>query len=217
VAAMMTLISQRSRGQTANADAYAAVHAFVQAAYPSLSRRHLVFTINGGGWLPFDSIPAPLMHLVVLVGVLQNAVDSHGIPHPILAAHADFDRQARIVQFSAGESEFVNFDRQRQIESKIQGAAPALSDEARDALLREAGLTFGPAAEKEITKVARAQLEQLEPFVGKATIVRLDFSPMYMVAWNVVVRTRAGTQSFDYTLSFEPFEGKLIGLARHRQ
>src|ERR1700682_736360 len=84
--------------------------------------------------------------------------------------------------------------------------------------LEKAGGRYGPQAKSEIEK--RVPIKQLEPLIGKITILRSEFEirakgtqPTAVLTWTVVVRAhKQGKKDIKYWLRLEPFGGNLISL-----
>jgi len=100
---------------------------------------------------------------------------------------------------------------------------PEWSDAEANQALKQAGARYGTEDKQEFLK--RLPLKQLEPVLGKLTLVSANFhvfnNPEHLgdpsLEWwvNVSVLLPDGTRG-SYALFFEPFEGKLIEILRPR-
>ena len=187
-------------------------HALLKVFYPSLLRQQLYFGTKGDEGVPFDSLASPLMHFAVVVVKPPDDVSPLGRRREILSGHIDFDFDGQLTGWLANDSDFINADSRRRLEARI---GPNLSDSKVAAILSDEGVKYGLGAEQQMIDFVRPLLVRLEPFIGKTTTVGAALKLGDYVAWIVSVRAEKEGSTFDYTLAFEPFEGKLTAVHRY--
>jgi hypothetical protein len=139
-----------------------------------------------------------------------------------LIAYFDFDQDSHIEGVHIAGDSLVNDTRFTRI-SQLVNAHRNWSDGQVVRALKDAGVKYGP--EDKESFLASLPQKDLESLLGRLTIQSVEFhlrheqsgGPIAELWWIVEAdakSTDSKTQSF--TLSFEPFDGKLTGLHRHQ-
>ena len=205
-------------------DTYTAAIRLMRAFYPELGGNGIMMDVEAQ--LPFDA-DGPLLSFYVQV----SATDQSGriaSPHPNpssadrvgqLSAHFQFDgRDHRIFSIFANGS-FLNNEKQQAV-TKLVDEHPEWSEGQMTDALSAAGAKFGPNQKGAL--LARLPLKDLERDFGKVEMLSVDFTfrgnsepPFYAVMkWSVRFRATKDGKRDEYTMSVEPFEGKVVTLGR---
>lgn len=202
---------------------YAAAKAILKALYPEIADRNFVITVRDTASLD-DERGMTDFSIALQERTFRDAAKTEVSLKDYLGAKFFFPayKDGRVYQLSVG-GPFVN-------ESKLEGLRKLVdshrewSDEQVVSALETAGARLGPS-EKEAFS-ATLPLKLLEPFLGKLTVLSVDFrlrdrsemkndAPAAELYWAVYVEARyPGRKLLRYYLAFEPFEGRLISLGR---
>jgi len=212
-------------GRSPNAcdDTYIAAIRLMRAFYPELSSKGI--NVDVKALYPFDA-DGPLLSFYVQV----SASDQTGrIAFPAypssadrvgqLSAHFQFDgRDRRIFSIFANGS-FLNYEKQEAL-TKLVDEHPEWSEAQMTAALSTAGAKFGPNQKEGL--LARFPLKELESILGKIEMGPAEFTfrgntepPHYAVMdWSIRFRASKNGKSDEYTMSVEPFGGKVVSFGR---
>jgi len=214
-------------GGTPNAcdETYTAAIRLMRAFYPELSGKGIMMNVETQ--YPFDA-DGPLLAFYVQVSTSDqtNRIVAAPYPNPSsadrvgqLSAHFQFDgRDHRIFSIFANGS-FLNGEKQLAL-TKLVEEHPGWSDAQMTDALLAAGAKFGPSQKEAL--LARFPLKELESILGKIEMGPAHFTfrgnsepPFYAVMnWSLRFRATKDGKRDEYTVSVEPFEGKVVTFGR---
>jgi len=153
-------------------------------------------------------------------GFIAGNCPERGIPpQEYLSATFHFDEKGHIVTFRAQGTSAGNVTAKRTYEKDIDLSKHPTGAELIDALKR-AGAKYGPDDKEEFVK--SLPIRKLETFLGKLNIISVEFGPFSQedrsdfsdeMEWDVrAVATRIDGGTTKYILSFEQYNGTLVGL-----
>lgn len=213
-------------------DTLVVAHDFLEAAYPDASGKGRFLSVCVG--LPIDDswrqVYGVKFQLTTLDHAQANlsAEASRGKPIPpsrgevIFGGTFQFDGRGGIELMEAGEYDFVNWSKNRALETLIE-SHPEWSDAEAYNRLKEAGARFGPSDKDQF--VRSIHLERFERVLGPLHLDSVKFNGLpiehvgnfALVWWSVQAHVEASNgSSVIYAFNFEPFDGKLTGLKRFR-
>ena len=144
--------------------------------------------------------------------------DSEGRVHPTqyLTAGFAFDNQGILKGFSAHGADVGNPSGLRKFLDSVNSG---MSDAEIIAALKNAGAKYGPNEKVQFEE--NLPTSRLEPFLGRLSVVSVSFLDLSKVRadqsawpyWTVKVLSKPnGQEELSYVLTFESFEGDLVGL-----
>lgn len=208
---------------------------FLQALWPELNKRGLIATVTADGsfdqpWSRINTFALQIGegHPGQRLGVVVNPDGSRGymIARQFAASSFMFDAEGLLLRFSI-QGETVARSESHAALARLVDENPQWSEQQCLDALRAAGARFGPT---EKTALLRAlPINKMEPLLGKLKITSLEFetrheqvlngkpSPSAILKWALEAEAKKpGKRGAKYTFTFEPFEGRLIFLARRR-
>jgi hypothetical protein len=215
------------RGGTPNAcdDTYTAAIRLMRALYPELGGKGI--NVDVQALYPFDA-DGPLLSFNIQVSASDQLGRIVASLHPNpssadrvgqLSAHFQFDgRDRRIFSIFANGS-FLSDEKQHAL-TKLVDEHPEWSDAQMTDALLQAGAKFGPNQKEAL--LARFPLKELESILGKIEMGPAQFTfrgntePPFYAAMNWSIRFRAtkNGKRDEYTMSVEPFGGKVVTFGR---
>ena len=212
-------------GGTPNAcdDTYTAAIRLMRAFYPELSGKGI--NVDVKALYPFDA-DGPLLSFYVQVSASDQTGRIAFPPYPSsadrvgqLSAHFQFDGRDRRIFSIFANGPFLNSEKQKAV-TKLVDEHPEWSEAQMTAALSTAGAKFGPNQKEDL--LARFPLKELEPILGKIEMGPAEFTfrgntepPHYAVMdWSIRFRASKNGKSDEYTMSVEPFGGKVVSFGR---
>ncbi|HTZ75677.1 MAG TPA: hypothetical protein VMB47_17280 [Candidatus Aquilonibacter sp.] len=207
-------------------------HEFLLTAYPDLPPKDfLKLSLEeniGSPWTQFFRVSLDVVPLSTEEEI--NAKDSFTLDGrggrippptntPVLTGFVDFDGGERIQGFGVS-GPLSNSDKNDAIQHLIQ-SHPEWTNEMDYEALEKAGARFGPSDEQAF--VQSIHIEKYRPFLGQLKVKSVTFEgpqerhqgTFGIMYWEVRAEARLhGGPVWEYSLLFEPFDGKLIGLWR---
>lgn len=208
---------------------------FLKALYPELNGKHYVITINAdiAFDIPWDRTPIfffnvgngrPGQVFGVFGGVIGSGPARKGeremlVATQFLSGRFIFNKAGEIETFF-GQGPIVESDRNESIH-KLIDSHPEWSDEQEIRALKDADARYGPNQKQALMKIL--PLEKLKIFLGDFEVKSVEFElhgqdkegSFASLWWRVELEVRERkNQRVSYYATFEPFEGRLIGLGR---
>jgi hypothetical protein len=219
---MTSLMEARSRQEDIYGTAMRLLHVF----YPELKGKHVLMNFAARDFFDSDALP---LNFDIGVSDLHPSEPIRGsapytnpssadiVGH--LSTHFEFDRRDNGIHLMFASGSYVN-DEKQQILKKLVDEHPDWSEVQMTDALSAAGAKFGPDQKEAL--LARFPSTDLEPTLGKIYVTSVDFTfrgnstaPFYAVMeWSIRFRATKGKSHDEYSISLEPFDGKIISLGR---
>jgi len=201
---------------------------FLQLTYPEASGKGLNVIFSVGGTYDAQWVFLPRLEIALLetnyTPSIQMFMGKEGQRAPLwqseLIAYFDFDKVSRIEGVVIAGDTFSNDTRNNDVARIIRASRNSTLDQVAK-ILKQAGAKFGP--EDKEAFLASVPLRGLQPFLGSLTLKSAEFQrhaeqvdgTVIELRWFVKVEAKTlDAQTYDYTLVFEPFAGKLVSLHR---
>jgi hypothetical protein len=204
-------------------DTYTAAIRLMRAFYPEMSGKGINVDVQAR--YPLDA-DGPLFAFYIQVSA-SDQLGSIGVPpYPSsadrvghLSAHFQFDgRDRRIFSIFANGS-FLSDEKQQAL-AKLVDEHPEWSEAQMTDALSAAGAKFGPNQKEAL--LARLPLKELESILGKIEMRPAQFKfrgntepPFYAIMdWSIHFRATKDGRIDEYTVSLEPFNGRVVSFGR---
>jgi len=205
----------------------AKVQEFLLNIYPEIRGKKLVLSVDTNGAIDVPWSSLPLLNFQVGAAepghthVVQQ--EGHAIRmkiEPALSGTFSFDVEGRITHMNVEGPAIAKVSLNKTLRSRIQ-AHPEWSDTRIVRTLKEAGAKYGPNDKTAFLSVI--PLDELEKFLGPLQVESAEFQlttkdhigSFALLFWQVEMRTtKQNGQSAEYSMTFEPFLGKLTGVSR---
>ena len=195
---------------------------FLQTIYPEVSGKHFFLGVSvtqgiDQSWRQIYAIRLDVMPYDPLSErMLNSPVDpktGKRLPPPensLLRGRVWFNRGGWLYQFDAVGD--VVHDKQNQAVRDLVQSRPEWSDADVSNACKKAGARYSPADRDQF--VQALHLEKFERFLGHVKIKSVEFD-RDQLDWAVRVEApTADDKDSNYTLHFEPFDGKLTAISR---
>jgi len=208
-------------------DPYAGAIQLMRAFYPQLSQKGI--NVDVQSQYPFDA-DGPL--LVFEVTVSEHDQEGHIVAQPSsnpssalrvghLGVHFQFDARDQGILLMFAKGSLVNSDKLEALQKQMNEHSDWNESQMTKAI-EASGAKFGPNAKEAV--LARLPIKDLEALLGKIESPTASFRfrgndepPHYsVIEWSVQFRAVEGRAVSEFTLSIEPFEGKIISLGRRK-
>jgi hypothetical protein len=202
---------------------YGAAIRLFRALYPELVDRHVQLDFASHTRLDSDDFPRvfdlSISDLKPLPPAQDQTSEADRVGH--LGVRFQFDAIDHRILSIFASGEYVGGEKHEKL-NQVVDAHPEWSEAQMAEALLSTGAKFGP---NEKTAIAtRLPVSKLEPIVGKIQITSIEFTfrgnreaPHFAVMnWTIHFRTIAGKHHDEYSISIEPFGGKIVSLSRRR-
>jgi len=211
----------------------AAARALLSALYPELSGKDLTLSYSGSfsfdgspdpqpNMLDITVSPFPANHHPIIAGVIRQDPSQTAAPaRTELGAFVWFGRGGYVYRFAAKSDKILNTSKNEALR-KLIDSHPEWPDTRITEELRAAGAKFAPDEKEQLLKTL--PLARLEPILGKLRVESARFdakveaasaNSMAMLDWDIaVVGVMPDGEQVSYSLSVEPFEGKIVQITQ---
>ncbi len=205
----------------------AKVQEFLLNVYPEIRGKKLVLSIetNGAIDVRWTSLPPLNFQVGAAEPGHTHVVQRDGHPirmkiEPALSGTFSFDVEGQITHMNVEGPAIAKDSLNKTLRSRIQ-AHPEWSDTHIVRTLKEAGARYGPNDKTAFLSVI--PLGELEKFLGPLQVESAEFQltnkdhigSFALLFWQVEMKTtKRNGQSVEYSMTFEPFAGKLTSFSR---
>lgn len=201
-------------------DVYADAQAMTAVFYPELAAPHRYVIWFQTTWRPM-SASGGLLPFTAFVEPNEHAVhDGHQAPTHVLQALVGPMSDGTIRSYITLGSRFTHADELSVLERALKEAGRPTAPEV-DRLMDAAGARFSPAKRQALLEHVRPVLAEVERRVGTLAIDELiapgvyvdegaGVPPLINTWWSLRARSQRQGKRYEVSLSFEPFDGRLL-------